>query len=246
MSVKKGDKQQSKKAFLHFFYDFIWLFPRDILILQPETENMKRIYLIIGMIWLALSVLAQEHETPNAQQARRMFMQAYDRMYGSQGSQLHYKVNIIGIYKTEGTIWTKGKKSKFIDEKYIAWNDDVTYYRLERKKKTITIYDAHSDERDKYATKFKFSPDNYRYSIKDTEDGYAITLKAKEGVKGIKEARVLLDKRTRNPLSVRIKLGIFHTTIKISEFKSGGISDELFKFPKENYSTKDFTYVDKR
>ena len=246
MSVKKGDKQQSKKAFLHFFYDFIWLFPRDILILQPETENMKRIYLIIGMIWLALSVLAQEHETPNAQQARRMFMQAYDRMYGSQGSQLHYKVNIIGIYKTEGTIWTKGKKSKFIDEKYIAWNDDVTYYRLERKKKTITIYDAHSDERDKYATKFKFSPDNYRYSIKDTEDGYAITLKAKEGVKGIKEARVLLDKRTRNPLSVRIKLGIFHTTIKISEFKSGGISDELFKFPKENYSAKDFTYVDKR
>ena len=244
--MKKGDKQQSKKAFLHFFYDFIWLFPRDILILQPETENMKRIYLIIGMIWLALSVLAQEHETPNAQQARRMFMQAYDRMYGSQGSQLHYKVNIIGIYKTEGTIWTKGKKSKFIDEKYIAWNDDVTYYRLERKKKTITIYDAHSDERDKYATKFKFSPDNYRYSIKDTEDGYAITLKAKEGVKGIKEARVLLDKRTRNPLSVRIKLGIFHTTIKISEFKSGGISDELFKFPKENYSTKDFTYVDKR
>ena len=244
--MKKGDKQQSKKAFLHFFYDFIWLFPRDILILQPETENMKRIYLIIGMIWLALSVLAQEHETPNAQQARRMFMQAYDRMYGSQGSQLHYKVNIIGIYKTEGTIWTKGKKSKFIDEKYIAWNDDVTYYRLERKKKTITIYDAHSDERDKYATKFKFSPDNYRYSIKDTEDGYAITLKAKEGVKGIKEARVLLDKRTRNPLSVRIKLGIFHTTIKISEFKSGGISDELFKFPKENYSAKDFTYVDKR
>ena len=244
--MKKGDKQQSKKAFLHFFYDFIWLFPRDILILQPETENMKRIYLIIGMIWLALSVLAQEHETPNAQQARRMFMQAYDRMYGSQGSQLHYKVNIIGIYKTEGTIWTKGKKSKFIDAKYIAWNDDVTYYRLERKKKTITIYDAHSDERDKYATKFKFSPDNYRYSIKDTEDGYAITLKAKEGVKGIKEARVLLDKRTRNPLSVRIKLGIFHTTIKISEFKSGGISDELFKFPKENYSAKDFTYVDKR
>ena len=57
---------------------------------------------------------------------------------------------------------------------------------------------------------------------------------------------MLLDKRTRNPLSVRIKLGIFHTTIKISEFKSGGISDELFKFPKENYSAKDFTYVDKR
>ncbi len=209
---------------------------------------MKRLYIIISFLCLTLGLMAQEqeHETPNAKQARRMFMQAYDRMYGKQGSQLHYKVNIIGIYKTEGTIWTKGKKSKFIDEKYIAWNDDITYYRLERKKKTITIYDAHSDERDKYATKFKFSPDNYRYSIKDKEDGYAITLKAKEGVSGIKEARVLLDKKTRNPLSVRIKLGIFHTTIKISEFMSGGISDELFKFPKEQYSSKIYKYVDKR
>jgi hypothetical protein len=44
-------------------------------------------------------------------------------IYGEKGSQLTYKVNVIGIYKTEGTIWTKGKKSEFIDEKYIAWND---------------------------------------------------------------------------------------------------------------------------
>ena len=71
---------------------------------------MKRLYIIISFLCLTLGLMAQEqeHETPNAKQARRMFMQAYDRMYGKQGSQLHYKVNIIGIYKTEGTIWTKG------------------------------------------------------------------------------------------------------------------------------------------
>ena len=165
-------------------------------------------------------------------------------VFGPQGSQLHYAVNIIGIYKTEGTIWTKGKKSKFVDEKYIAWNDDVTYYRLERKKKTVTIYDAHSDERDKYATKFKFLPDNYTYSIKDAAEGYYITLRAKKGVKGIKEARCLLDKRTRYPINVRIKLGIFHTTIKISNFKVGDIGDELFVFPHEQY--KDCKFIDKR
>ena len=165
-------------------------------------------------------------------------------IYGEQGSQLHYKVNIIGIYKTEGTIWTKGKKSKFVDEKYIAWNDDVTYYRLERKKNRVVIYDAHSDERDKYATKFKFNPDNYTYSIKDSKEGYYITLKAKKGVSGIKEARCLLDKKRRYPVSVRIKLGIFHTTIKISDVKIGGISDDLFQFPRDSY--KDCEYDDRR
>ncbi len=175
-----------------------------------------------------------------------MFNQTYKMIFGEQGSQLHYKVNIIGLYKTEGTIWTKGKKSKFIDEKYIAWNDDVTYYRLERKKDRVVIYDAHSDDRDKYATKFKFVPENYTYSIADSQEGYYITLKAKKGVKGIKEARCLIDKRTRYPISVRVKVGIFHTTIKISNVKVGGISDDLFRFPRELYSPNRYEYIDNR
>ena len=206
----------------------------------------KIILFIMVLLWSSASLHAQEKETPNAQQARRMFMDTYKMIFGDQGSQLTYKVNIIGIYKTQGTIWTKGKKNKFIDEKYIAWNDDVTYYRLERKKSRIVIYDAHSDERDKYATKFKFSPDNYTYSIKDSQEGYYITLKAKKGVKGIKEARCLLDKKTRYPISVRIKMGIFHTTIKISNVKVGGISDDMFKFPREKYSASQYEYIDKR
>ncbi len=205
---------------------------------------MRKLYIIIGILCAVLTLHAQEKESPNAQQARRVFNETYDMVFGEQGSQLHYKVNIIGIYKTEGTIWTKGKKSKFIDERYIAWNNDVTYYRLERKKHTVTIYDAHSDERDKYATKFKFIPDNYTYSIKEADEGYYITLKAKKGVKGIKEARCLLDKKNRYPVSVRIKLGIFHTTIKISQFKVGGITDNLFEFPRDEY--RDYKYIDKR
>ena len=206
-----------------------------------------RIRFSIPLIILCLlfSLGMQAQDSPNARQARKMFDQAYQMVYGPEGSQLHYAVNIIGIYKTEGTIWTKGKKSKFTDERYIAWNDDVTYYRLERKKKTITIYDAHSDERDKYATKFKFEPNNYTYSIKnDPQKGYYITLKAKKGVKGIKEARVLLDHHTHYPINVRVKVGIFHTTIKISNFKTGGISDNLFTYPRSQY--KDYQYIDKR
>jgi len=202
--------------------------------------------LFISLIICCLSVgaFSQEQETPNAKQARRIFMEVYDKIFGDHGSQLHYKVNIIGIYKTEGTIWTKGKKSKFIDEKYIAWNNDVTYYRLERRKNRVTIYDAHSEKRDKYATKFKFVPNNYTYSIKDSNEGYYITVKAKKGVKGIKEARCLLEKGTLYPISVRIKLGIFHTTIKISNVKYGGLSDDMFNFPRSQYPNCE--YVDKR
>ena len=208
---------------------------------------MKNKYIILVITLLTLictPAVSQEHETPNARQARRMFMEAYNMVYGPQGSQLHYAVNIIGIYKTEGTIWTKQKKSKFIDERFNAFCDGATYWLAERKKKTVTIFDADDDERDKYATKFKFNPDNYTYSIKRQDDGYAITLKAKRGVKGIKEARVLLNLQTRYPKSLRIKVGIFHTTIKISNVKTGGIGDDVFVFPREKY--KDYQFIDKR
>ena len=205
---------------------------------------MKKFYTLLFIIIGALTTMSAQKLTPNEQQARRLFDEAYYMVYGSKGSQLTYSVNIIGIYKTKGTIWTMGKMSKFADEKYIAWNDNVTYYRLERKKNTVTIYDAHDDERDKYATKFKFYPENYRYHIKDDKNGYLITLKLKDGAKGIKEIRALLDKKSHYPISVRIKFGIFHVTIKISNFKVGGISEQIFKFPKEQY--KDCNFIDKR
>ena len=206
----------------------------------------NRFFIPFILLCLLFSLGIQAQESTNAQQARKMFDEAYQMVFGPEGSQLSYAVNIIGIYKTKGTIWTKGKKSKFIDEKYIAWNDDITYYRLERKKKAITVYDAHSDERDKYATKFKFSPDNYTYSSKDdSQKGYYITLKAKKNVKGVKEARVLLDHHTHYPINVRVKVGIFHTTIKISNFKVGGITDQLFVFPKSQYASG-YKYIDKR
>lgn len=199
---------------------------------------------IMAVMLLAVLTVAAMAETPNARQARRMFDQTYNMVFGAQGSTLHYAVNIIGVYKTEGTIWYKGNKSKFVDERYNAYCDGKTYWLANRKKRTVTIYAANDDKRDKYATKFKFTPDNYNYSIADAKDCYAITLKAKRGTKGIKEVRAMLDKKTRHPKSLRIKLGIFHTTIKISNFKSGGIDDKVFDFPQSHY--QGFEVMDKR
>ena len=187
---------------------------------------------------------AHQEQSANARQARQIFDRTYQMVFGAQGSTLHYAVNLIGIYKTEGTIWYKGKKSKFVDEKYNAFSDGVTYYLVERKKKTVTIYDANSDKRDKYATKFKFDPENFLYSIADSDEGFVVTLKAKKGVKGIKEIHALIDKKTRYPLSLRIKLGIISTTVKISNFKSGNISDDLFVFPRQKY--QGYQIIDKR
>lgn len=187
------------------------------------------------------SVHAQD--TPNSRQARRVFNQAYNQVFGPDGSTLHYDVNIIGIYKTNGTIWIKEKKSKFEDAKMKSWNDGTTVYTVKRKKRLVEIYSAANNKQDKHSRKFKFDPENFDYSIAEDPQGLKLTLKAKKGVKGIKEAHVLLTRKTYYPISVRIKIAFIWTTIKISDFQLG-VTDEVLLFPKEKY--KDYKFVDKR
>ena len=51
-------------------------------------------------------------------------------------------------------------------------------------------------------------------------------------------------RNTFDPLRLRIKVAFFWTTVKISNFRSGGISDALFVFPRNQY--KDWKFIDKR
>lgn len=187
----------------------------------------------------------QAQETANSRQARRIFNSAYQQVFGEQGATLHYDVNITGLYKTRGTIWYKGKKTKFEDAKVTSWSDGQTVYSVKKKKKReVEIHNAKSNKSDKYSQKFKFEPENYNYSIAEEKGGLMITLKLLKGKKGMKEIHALLDRKTYHPIKVRIKIAFIWTTIKISDFQSGGITDEMLRFPKEEY--KDYKFVDKR
>ena len=204
----------------------------------------KRIVLAIIFLLSSLTSV-QADDNPNARQARRIFNQAYQKVFGEQGATLHYDVNITGVYKTNGTIWYKGKKSKFVDEKMDSWNDGVTVYTIKKKKKKeVEIHNANNNKSDKYSSKFKFEPDNFDYSIASHDQGLMITLKAKKGTKGIREIHALVKRQTYEPISVRIKIAIIWTTISISNFKSGRITDDMLRFPAEKY--KDYKFIDKR
>ena len=202
-----------------------------------------KIALLMMVLMTGLSTVSAD-ETPNSRQARRIFNNTYEQVFGEQGATLHYDVNIIGIYKTNGTIWYKGKKSKFVDAKMNSWNDGETVYTIRKKKKEVEIYSARNNRSDKYSKKFKFEPENFEYSIAEHTDGLMITLKAKKGAKGIKEVHALVERKTYKPLSLRMKVAFVWTTIKITDFRSGGITDELLRFPKEQF--KDYKFTDKR
>jgi hypothetical protein len=207
---------------------------------------MKRLYILLMILLTSLAVAEAQEETPNAKQARRIMNTAYERVFGEQGSSLHYHVNIIGIYKTEGNICFKGKKQRFTDERVDTWNDGVTAYMAFRKKKTVEIHHANSDKKDKYSGRFKFSLDDFTYSVSSEKEGLLLTLKQKKKAKGtIKEVKALVERGTYAPIRLRIKVAFFWTTVQVSDFHSGNIKDEIFVFPAEKYK-EGWKFVDKR
>jgi outer membrane lipoprotein-sorting protein len=201
---------------------------------------------IVLLVILALQTVALcAQQTANEKQARRIFNQAYNQVFGEQGATLHYDVNIIGIYKTSGTIWYKGKKQKFVDERVNTWNDGQTAYMAFRKKKEVHIHHANSDKKDKYSGKFKFNLDDFDYSIAEDDGMFLITLKQKKKAKGtIKVVKAWVTKKGYEPVRLRIKVSIIWTTVSISNFKAGGIDDDIFIFPRNQY--KDWKFIDKR
>ena len=222
---------------------FTFLFSLFFVPLHPVMG--RKIVLLILLVTQTVLVCAQQ--TANEKQARRIFNQAYNQVFGEQGATLHYDVNIVGVYKTSGTIWYKGKKQKFVDEKVNTWNDGTTAYMAFRKKKEVQIHNANSDKKDKYSGKFKFSVDDFRYNVENDESTglMVLTMKQKKGAKStIKEVRAWVTPGTHEPVKLRIKVAFIWTTIKISNFRSGGIDDALFTFPKSQY--KDWKFVDKR
>ncbi len=203
----------------------------------------RKIVLLILMALQTVFVGAQT--TANERQARRIFNQAYNQVFGEQGASLHYDVNIVGIYKTHGDIRFKGKKQKFVDEKVNTWNDGTTAYMAFRKKKEVHIHQANSDKKDKYSGKFKFELDDFDYSIAEDGDQFLITLKQKKKAKGtIKIVKAWLTKKGYEPVRLRIKVAFIWTTVKIDNFRSGGITDDIFVFPRQQY--KDWKFIDKR
>ncbi len=205
---------------------------------------MKRLFLALIVMFSMMATQAQNASQPN--EARKTFDKVYNMVFGLQGSTLRYDVNIVGLYKTHGTIWYKGKKQRFSDERVNTWNDGTTAYMVFRKKKTVEIHAANSDKKDKYSGKFKFDLDDFDYSMKTEGQDLLFILKQRKKAKGtIKEVRALVDAKSLAPKYVRVKVALFWAKIKISNFKSGGISDDMFVFPAKNYK-EGYKWIDKR
>lgn len=204
---------------------------------------MKRLLFLFLIILSTVSASAQE--TANARQAKRVFNTAWNHIYGKEGVRFHYKIDILHLYKEEGTSWNKGDKAKSEYKDSKMWNNGDVKYILRDKKGIVEIHDPKVNKKNDKLQMFKFEPDSYNYSIAKDPDGLQVTLEAKPGAKvKMKKIIALLTPGNYYPKKLRIKVSIFWATISFSDFQAGNIDDSVFEFPKEKYSN--YKIVDER
>ncbi len=205
----------------------------------------RKLPLILILVMLAIFSEAVAQKQTNSSEARRVFDKAYEQVFGPQGSSFGYDVNVAGLYHTRGTIWMKGKQTRFYEEKVDGYNDGTNAYMVFKKKKVVEIHAANSDKKDKYSGKFKFSLDDFDYSMSVDGDETLLTLRQRKNAKGtIKEVKATLDSQTLAPKSIKVKVLVLWANIRIDKFKAGGISAQMFAFPRSKYSN--YKIVDKR
>lgn len=173
----------------------------------------------------------------NDKTAQELFNKAYNQVMGPQGSSFHYAVNIVGIYKTEGDIIYKEKKSYFEENRMASWDNGTIVYKADKKKQEVNIYRSDDENRDKYLSKFDYDINKFEYSYITKGDCYEITAKVPNAkFFGVREAKILVKKSNLHPVSLTVKVAFMHATIKITNFKSGNVSDSSFVFPKKRFA----------
>lgn len=209
---------------------------------QTKEQKRHKGYFLYVLMFLCLNILpASAQDTPNSRQAKRVFNTAWNHIFGPDGVTFHYKIDILHLYKEEGTSWNKGDMARSEYKGSKMWNDGTTKYIVREKKGYVEIHDPKVNKADEKLQMFKFEPDSYEYYIANDPEGLKVTLLAKPGVKvKMKKIIALLEPGTYYPKRLRIKVSIFWCTITFSNFQAGNISDDVFFFPKEKYKNYQF------
>lgn len=207
---------------------------------------LRRGGLAAVLLFLAVAVEAAPpvSKERNAQQARELFNEVYNKVFGPKGCTLAYSINIIGIYKTAGTVTMRQKKIHYTEKRYHAWSDGKTLYRVDTKKKEVDIFDPNKVNKDNMASKYTYDLNKFNYSWSSAKEGIVLNIDAPSGSGGIRHAKAIIDRKTHNPLALKVKVAFIWTTVKLSGFRTGGIDDRVFIFPRQKFAS--YKFNDKR
>ena len=207
--------------------------------------NIPNLALLVVLLFVSSAQYASAQTA--REQAKHVFKKTFEKVFGPEGSTFTYNVNIIGLYKNKGTMWMKGQNYKFSEERYLGWTKNGVFHKVDQKKKVVEIHKATSPDRDKYSGQIQFDENDFDYKVKSDGKNYVISMDIKKDARGkstVKHLKIVTDKKSMTPQSLKVKILFFWATVDITNFKSGISDESIFNFPKDKFN--DYKFEDKR
>lgn len=186
---------------------------------------MKRFYLLFLISVLSLSVSAQ-----NAAQARKILDKTASVISRKNGASANFSIN--GRYgNTSGTIAIKGNKFNARTPQAIVWFDGKTQWTYMKKSQEVNVSNP-TEAQQQSMNPYKFIniyKNGFKLSMKNVAGGWQIHLYAYNQKRTIKEMYVTIGKNYY-PQTIKMRQSNGWTTIRVSGFKAGSLSDSMFRF----------------
>jgi outer membrane lipoprotein-sorting protein len=162
------------------------------------------------------------------------------------GAKIGYHFKVGKLFDRRGTFMFKDDKSLAFGKKEIVWNNGKTVWILDKKSRVVKIMNPGESRKGHKSLDEELAivKNGYKLSMTSVGDNYCIHMKAIKRHTDIKQGYLYIDKKTFNPVHIRMKVAFIWATIDIWDFETANYKDEMFSFPVSKYP--DVKIVDKR
>jgi len=162
------------------------------------------------------------------------------------GAKIGYHFKVGKLFDRSGTFMFKDDKSLAFGKKEIVWNNGKTVWILDKKSRVVKIMSPGASRKGHKSLDEELAivRNSYKLSMTSDGDNYCIYMKAIKRHADIKQGYLYIDKKTFNPVHIRMKVAFIWATIDIWDFETANYKDEMFTFPVSKYP--DVKIIDKR
>ena len=191
-----------------------------------------RIISALSFLLVCLPAVSQKEE-----RARQIILKSLDLIQTPSGIQLDYRAHCTRLFTKDGTLTMKGKMFRRQSKRTIEWYNGSNHWSLNRasQKLKLNMPSEYGNDKD-IGVYLQQVRTDYDFTVKETREGYLVSLKAKKNARvDIKNVVALIDRTTYEPIRLKMRWGIFWVTVDIKHIKKVCYPDSYYEFDPRQY-----------
>ncbi len=190
---------------------------------------MEKIRIRITCVLLLLAVAIY------GQNAKQVLDKTASVVSNKGGVEASFTISSKQYGNTNGTIAIKGRRFRADTNEATVWFDGKTQWTYVKQNDEVNVNNptaADLQAINPYNFIYMYKQ-GYAFSMSTRWDNYVVTLKGKD--KGVREMVITINKQTYVPIEIRMLQNKQWTTIKVSNFRTVKLSDNIFRFNPKSY-----------